>query len=70
MRLVGLPRGCSVEAAMEVAQSVTGDATFHIYVRISPSGGVGVAWATTVRPVTFERSEHEDRFLRQVADDS
>ena len=70
VRLVGIPRDCSLEAATSEAQSVPGEATFHIYVHNSDSRAASIDWAATVRPVTLELSEHEERFIRQVTDAS
>lgn len=70
VRLVGLPRGYPLEAAMEDAQAVPGGATFHVYVRLLASGGAAISWAATIRPVTTDLSEHEKRFLHRPSDAS
>jgi hypothetical protein len=59
VRLVGMPRACPAERAIEESEAIEGDATFHLYLRRPAGSGCEITWAKTVGSVTFELSEFE-----------
>jgi hypothetical protein len=69
VRLIGMPRGRSIEDTMAESDGLAGDAIFHIYVRASLRR-VATEWAKTIGRVTHEPSDQEERFYRELAERS
>jgi hypothetical protein len=67
VRLAGVPSGDRLEQVISESEGISGDATFHIYLKAGDDASPQIVAAKTVRPVTFELSDYERRCMQELA---
>jgi hypothetical protein len=68
VRLIGLPRGSSIDAATTQAKELESDATLDIYVCATNGRRPEIVWAEQVKPITFELSDYEQAAIDSLAE--